>query len=265
MKNNQTERVESPESRVESQPALAPLFPRPRPSTLAPRHAFTLIELLVVMAIIGALAAMLLAVVGGVKKKQYVYNTQAEMAQLETAIERYKAAYGFYPPDNRDQTQTAAQRFRVNQLYYELEGTTNDGTAYRTLDGSSIIPNADVTTAFGVGGFMNSTKPGAGEDSTRAKNFLPDLRPKQIWPYPGYTNNGSTVGVNLLIGSVGGPDATHMPLGKPDLNPWRYNSSNPTNNPGSYDLYILLAIGRNTNLICNWSKQVRILTDNSLP
>ena len=29
-----------------------------------------------------------------------------------------------------------------------------------------------------------------------------------------------------------------------DLNPWRYNSSNPTNNPGSYDLWIQLVIAR---------------------
>ena len=42
------------------------------------------------------------------------------------------------------------------------------------------------------------------------------------------------------------------------MNPWRYNSSNPTNNPGSYDLWIQLKIAGKTNLICNWSKQVQI-------
>jgi hypothetical protein len=45
------------------------------------------------------LAALLLPVAGAVKKHQYIYNAQAEMAKLETAIDRYKAAYGFYPPD----------------------------------------------------------------------------------------------------------------------------------------------------------------------
>ena len=69
----------------------------PQPSTLNRFRAFTLIELLVVMAVIGVLAALLLPVVGAVKKKQYIYNTQAEMAKIETAIDRYKAAYGFYP------------------------------------------------------------------------------------------------------------------------------------------------------------------------
>jgi len=42
------------------------------------------------------------------------------------------------------------------------------------------------------------------------------------------------------------------------LNPWRYNSANPTNNPGSYDLWIQLKIGGKTNLISNWSKQAQI-------
>ena len=89
-----------------------------------------------------------------------------------------------------------------------------------------------------------------------ARNFLPDLKPKQIC---NFTNSTTGVqGVNLLIGSVGGPDAQYQPLGLPDVNPWRYNSSSPTNNPGSYDLWIQLAFGGKTNLICNWSKQVQI-------
>jgi prepilin-type N-terminal cleavage/methylation domain-containing protein len=238
-------------------------FRAPHPA-LRNRNAFTLIELLVVMGIIGVLAAMLLAVVSGVKKKQYVYNIRAEMAQLETAIERYKAAYGVYPPDNHlDST----NRNLVNPLFYELTGTTNIGSSaapmYQSLDGRPPTLTGgtvgDVNGAFGLGGFVNCSKPAAGEDVVLARNFLPDLRPKQIWPK--FTNN--SVGVNLLIGSVGGPDVNYQPLGQPDLNPWRYNSSSPTNNPGSYDLWIQLVIGGKTNLICNWSKSVQI--NNPLP
>jgi prepilin-type N-terminal cleavage/methylation domain-containing protein len=223
--------------------------------------AFTLIEMLAVIAIIGVLAGLIFPVVGSVKKHQYISHTQAEMAQLETAIDRYKATYGFYPPDNPGNL----TNMLINQLYYELVGTTNDGTYYRTLDGNAQIKITDVLKAFnGVGGFMNCSKPGGGEDASVARNFLPELRPKQVWK--NYTNN--TVLVNMLICSVGGPDSRYAPLNSRDLNPWRYNSSNPTNNPGSYDLWIQLCFGSQTisgnvvmtnfNLICNWTKQVQI-------
>ena len=41
------------------------------------------------------------------------------------------------------------------------------------------------------------------------------------------------------------------------MNPWRYAYPG-TNNPGSYDLWVQLDIAGNTNLICNWTKQVQI-------
>jgi hypothetical protein len=37
------------------------------------------------------------------------------------------------------------------------------------------------------------------------------------------------------------------------LNPWRYNSSHPTNNTGGYDLWVDLVIRGKTNRVCNWS------------
>ena len=226
-----------------------------------PASAFTLIELLTVIAIMGVLAALLLPVVGAVKKHQYLYNTQAEMAKLETAIDRYKAAYGFYPPSPTTPPTAVippGPSSLFNQLFYELEGTTNDGVInYTTLDGSDTIKATDVPKAFpGIGGFMNCTKPGAGEDSSAARNFLPDLKPNHIGRY--CTNYSNNFGVTLLICSVGGPNATYQPLGQQDLNPWRYNSSSPANNPGSYDLWVQLVIGKQTNLICNWTKQVQI-------
>jgi prepilin-type N-terminal cleavage/methylation domain-containing protein len=220
---------------------------------------FTLIELLVVIGIIGVIAGFVLVVAGPVKKKQYLYNTQTQMAQLETAIDRYKAAYGFYPPDHSGSLTNAL----VNQLYYELTGTTNldvNNPNYQSLNDSSVPPltggppSSDISKAFGVGGFMNCSKPAGGEDSAAARNFLPELKPDQVWK--NYTNNG--VPVTLLIGSVGGPYAQYQPLGQQDLNPWRYNSSSPTNNAGSYDLWIQLVFAPGqTNLICNWDQKVQ--------
>ena len=174
----------------------------------------------------GVLASLILPVVGAVKKRQYIFNTKAEMAKLETAIDRYKAAYGFYPPDNPNGSLT-------NQLYYELVGTTNtiptpDPPVYQVLDGSSSLKAVDVTSIFGVGGFMNCSKPASSEDASAARNFLPDLRPNQM----GTIKATGNVWVTNLITAVGGPDANYQPLGSPDVNPWRYNSLNPTNNPG---------------------------------
>ena len=63
----------------------------------------------------------------------------------------------------------------------------------------------------------------------------------------------------VLVASVGGPDATYQLFGPgtQDLNPWRYVYPG-INNPGSYDLWVQLVIGKQTNLVCNWTKQVQI-------
>ena len=230
-----------------------------RKSEIGKFVAFTLIELLVVISIIGILAAFSVPVLAGIKRRAYVNKTQAEMETIKTAIESYKAAYGFYPPSNPN-------NLLLNQLYYELEGTTNNTATgqYVTLDGSSVLPNsqAQVDLAFGnsgVNGFMNCSKKGAGEDAPLAKTFLSDLKASQIFRQ--YTNNTppSPVGVDLLVASVGGPYQNYQPLNNPGLNPWRYNSSSPTNNPGSYDLYVQLVIKPGqTNLICNWTRQVQL-------
>src|SRR5437867_2553567 len=53
--------------------------------------AFTLIELLIVIAIIALLAAMIIPVIGGVKRAQLKHKAQAELVQVQTAIESYHA------------------------------------------------------------------------------------------------------------------------------------------------------------------------------
>jgi prepilin-type N-terminal cleavage/methylation domain-containing protein len=243
---------------------IAPLFSRLRPSTLDPRLAFTLVELLIVIAIIGTLAAFTIPVMRSVKRLQYIKHATAERALLETAIQRYHDAYGFYPPSNPNYnpgnpaTWTQAM---FSPLYFELLGTTNNNGIYQTLDGSAFISAnpATMTNGFGVGGFINCSKVGSSEDAPAAKNFLPDLKTKQFGS--NITNNG--IPVTLLLGSVGGPDQNYEPiLNAPNINPWRYVSPG-VNNPNSYDLWMQLSINGQTNLICNWSGQVQI--NNPLP
>jgi prepilin-type N-terminal cleavage/methylation domain-containing protein len=221
-------------------------------------NGFTLVELLTVIAIIAVLAAFLFPTLARVKHRQYINNAKAEMAQLETAIDQYKAAYGFYPPGNPNGVLT-------NQLYYELLGTTvtniNNNPEYQSLEdpGMTALSVGVINGAFGVNGFMNCTKPGGGEDARAAQNFLPGLKPNQVAVFTNdFLNN--QVPVKLLVVSVGGPDVTYRPLGPdaPGINPWRYNSSNPTNNPGGYDLWVQLSISGKKNLVCNWSKSVQL-------
>ncbi|MGH7975889.1 MAG: type II secretion system protein, partial [Limisphaerales bacterium] len=184
--------------------------------------AFTLIELLTVIAIIGVLAALLFPAFSAVKKHALINHAQAEMAQLETAIGSYKAAYGFYPPSNTN-TFSDISWARTNQLYFELSGTTNNGGIFQTLDDGAEISSSEAGSLFGVDGFINCNKPGASDDAPKARNFLPDLKPNQTVTY---TTNPPPNVVKILVSSVGGPDASYSPLGAQfqGINPWRYNS-----------------------------------------
>ena len=103
--------------------------------------------------------------------------------------------------------------------------------------------------------FVNCSKPGAGEQAAGGRNFLHEYRPGQTAIYNGQ--------VTLLVASVGGPDPNYKPLGSSDLNPWRYISSNPPNNPGSYDLWVQLSISGKKYLVCNWNNQAQV--NNPLP
>jgi len=216
-------------------------------------NGFTLVELLVVISIIGVLAGFTFVTLRRVKRGQFINQTRGEMAEIVSAIDSYHTDYGFYPPDNPGNPLT-------NQLYYELIGTTNTSApnvtpaVFQTLDGSSANTSSQLTSSFGgVSAFINCSKHGADEESKPARNYLHQLRPTQT-----ATINGMTV----LAGSVGLVDPTYQPVpSAPGVNPWRYRSSGTLpNNPGSYELWIQLAIQGKTNLICNWSKVVQINT-----
>ncbi len=219
-------------------------------------RAFTLIELLVVISIMGVLAALTIPVLGKIKEGNYKKVARAELGQIEMALENYKAKYGTYPPCNQNPASANYEPAIMNQLYYELSGTTNNGSAFVTLDGRSqldITPANEVKTAYGVEGFVNCAK-GVGDEVLRAHNFLPSLKESQ---YNTYVSN-NLVRTTELVTSVGGPDQQYQPLKAPNLNPFRYLYPG-TNNPNSYDLWVDICIKGRTNRISNWSRQVQIL------
>jgi len=244
-------------------PAFSSLPPLPSfPWTLGHssfRQAFTLIELLVVIAIIAVLAAMIFPIVGAVNKVKLRSVAEGGLTQVETAIESYKAKYGFYPPDNPDNP-------AINQLYSALLGTTFDDkvspTSYTTLDGSSSVANP-VAKAFGtkVTGLVNSTKGRGGDEGQPAVQFLRGVKPGQRMQVRPLANFCTVLGMPLdgpMLILQDGPIAFNNPSGA-KINPWRYNSSNPTNNPNSYDLWIDVLIAGKTNRFSNWSKQPLIV------
>lgn len=212
-----------------------------RASRRAARGAFTLIELLVVIAIIAILAALIFPAAGAIKRRATITKVQAELKQVTTFIDLYKEKLSFYPPDNPNNPMT-------NQLYFELAGTTNTylnppgASGFRTLDGSAEILTTSIPSTFGGSGFVNISR-GGGDDSTPAKDFLKGIKPRQ------YAEIAPKV--RVLTCSVLWPGDV--------INPWRYMSSAPTNNPGSYDLWVDVLIAGKTNRISNWSQQPQLV------
>jgi prepilin-type N-terminal cleavage/methylation domain-containing protein len=216
-------------------------------------RAFTLIELLVVIAIISILAAMIFPVTGAVNRAKIRRRAASELAQVQVAIEAYKAKLGHYPPDSPPNGGTWTPW--VNQLYYELRGTTNNGAGYITLDGSAQMNNALIPTVFGPGvtGFLNCYQSAGGDEARTPTSFIKDLRPSAFMLVTVPSGQAELLGTTLegpvMLQGVNG--------GK--LNPWRYNSSNPTNSPSSYDLWVDVLIAGKTNRISNWSREPLIV------
>ena len=219
------------------------------------RRAFTLIELLVVIAVIAILAALIIPITAAVNRAKVLSRSRGELANIETAIEDYKATRGFYPPDTPGLPAT-------NQLYYELLGTKQTGkfpTIYTTLDGSATILESQIPNIFtGVGGFMNSTRVDANDETQTATRFLRNgLKPSQI----GQLMAGKiTAPVSIIVGVPWpDPNTSLFPRSAGNqyptntYNPFRYNSSSPTNNANSFDLWIDVLIAGKTNRISNWS------------
>ena len=215
------------------------------------RQAFTLIELLVVMVIIGILAALVYSALNASEFPEKRSLARAQLQRIAAAVDAYHARLGYYPPDNPGNP-------AINQLYFELLGTTNNGTSklsptnWVTLDQSarisSIDPVVNISSVFGVQGFANTSPRAHSDDQgAAATSFLDNLYPNQI----------GSIGpqIKILVCSIEWPvGAASPPIPNTQLNPWRYNSSHPANNTGSYDLWVDLVIGSKTYQVGNWNQ-----------
>lgn len=244
-------------------------------------RAFTLIELLTVIAIIAVLASLSVGVSAIVARKSKISRTRAELGRLDLAIRDYKAHFGFYPPDNVIRPEELTQDPVVNQLYYELSGAVYDvGDDEYEANGAPETDKISRTAyrqAFGnnnLAGIYNSSASAA-----NTKNFLKAARSTQtrritLDSYP----QVSPFTYTALVVPVAFPvnhwktrldptdpqyDARFFPplhsySSDPlvqAINPWHYNTTNPTNNPGEFDLWADIVVGDDFITIGNWKEE----------
>lgn len=203
-------------------------------SILRRRAAFTLVELMVVIAIIGILAALLVSGSVSAFKNARVKRVKAELSEYVAAIGSYKSKLGFYPPDNpADPAQ--------HGLFYELMGVYVKGgsgasTQFSTKSDRESVLSSVAQSALGREGFANSAT-----TVSAVASFLPSLEDRKHTTVSIAGNNLEFL--TVPVEGTGGPSVA---------NRWRYVSTNPTNNPKSFDLWAEIVVGGQTMIIGNW-------------
>jgi prepilin-type N-terminal cleavage/methylation domain-containing protein len=201
------------------------------------KTGFTLIEMLVVISIIGVLAAMTVGVSRLASEKMRRSRVTAELQSLVMAIDAYKVKFGIYPPDNKLAATFTGDRSAQHQLYYELAGCVlMQNKEFQEPFFLTSLSSSDLNKAVGVAGIAN-----ASTELTEVKNFLPQLKPNHVM-----ATNVAGKPFYMLNVPVKGPAG--------NSNPWHYNSSSPSNNPGVFDLWADVIIGSKRHIIGNWNQ-----------
>ncbi len=208
--------------------------------------AFTLVEMLIVISIIATLAAMTAVATKTITEKRTIKLVEAQMRQVELAILDYKTKFGFYPPDNGNQGN--ANWTALSPLFYELTGAVHVPASglYRSVLGNETISDPTLQNLFGRQGLANSA------DESR-KNFFTSMLPLNYREIPAGAIPGAGA-AKVLVAPAKGPS---LFASAPDLNPWRYNSTSPTNNPGSFDLWAEITFQNKTVVVGNWKRRQR--------
>ncbi len=208
------------------------------------RAAFTLVEMLIVISIIATLAAMTAVATKTIIEKRTIKLVEAQMRQVELAILDYKTKFGFFPPDNGNQGN--ANWTALSPLFYELTGGVRAAGGYQSVLGNEPISDATLLVLFGRQGLANS-----GDESR--KNFFTSMLPLNYREIPA----GAVIGAGpakVLVAPAKGPPVIATAA---DINPWRYNSTSPTNNPGSFDLWAEITFQNKTVVVGNWKRRQR--------
>lgn len=247
------------------------------------RLAFTLIELLTVISIIAVLAGLVVGLAPVASAKMKEARVRGELAGLVTAIESYKSRFGVYPPDNTytlNPTGNGPTQVDpvMNTLYYELTGALVDNRreSFYTADREVVVTSADLLNKLGREGIVNavprSPKGGGAltRDDRQMKRRLFSVGLKEYQACEIFRSKTAPGYVNLELLAVGhGGDPSRKkgagiawPLNNsqfpppvasnPSLNPWRYVSTNPTNNPTSFDLWAEVIVKGERKIIGNW-------------
>jgi prepilin-type N-terminal cleavage/methylation domain-containing protein len=212
---------------------------------------FTLIELLTVISIIGMLAAIGASMTTTAIQKGRESRIKSEHAALVTAIDLYQQDFNQYPPDNAVNGLNVNPG--VNQLYYELVGciSSNQGRVYFTTDRKEVIRTEAILSTFNTQGFIHSEE----NPSIPKKNYIVGFTPKairQIKDSPDIDVLAVAIDWKTKPGFPAAPlngvaDSKYLMV-----NPWRYVSTHPTNNPTSYDLWAEYPAGKELKRIGNW-------------
>ena len=203
-----------------------------------------------------------LGVSGLVARKRILARARIDIDSLDMAIGTYKLKKGTYPPDNPRQPAGAF----TNQLFYELWGAVvqsplnpTDPVFTNTFNANETVDALTLSTFFGNGttpvGIVNSSA-----DTNDVINFIRTLTADRIQNI-NVANPSKPVWVFVDISP--GP-TNNLPVSastKQFANVIRYVSSNPTNNPNTFDLWVDVIIAGKTNRVSNWSKDPEIVNN----